>query len=325
MSTFACNPSEVTSSEASNSEIIGGSASQNLSIVKILAISKSTKNGTLCTGTLISPTTVLTAAHCIYAPSHPADVEYTVYFEGQAGGIPASGAFAHPGYDPKKDRPTLSVTDANGATKKTFDFKNDPLNDVGIIKLATPQKTAWVPINTSSLDNAAGSSIHIVGYGQTDHTGTGATAGSQKEADTKINQVVSGADLFALGTSDTSTCHGDSGGPGIQQISGVNTVVGITSLGFYLDVAGDVCEGGTYQIRVDKHLDFIAPYITDIGAQKPTATTTPGQPDSAQRCENRCAIIDCNADRSLCSETSSSQNGQCLDANQKPTGVSCIQ
>jgi secreted trypsin-like serine protease len=63
-----------------------------------------------------------------------------------------------------------------------------------------------------------------------------------------------------IGSSSRQTCHGDSGGPALQTIGGVETIVGVTSFGSDRS-ANNVCFGGGFDTRVDDYAPFIAAHL----------------------------------------------------------------
>ena len=227
--------------EQADDAIIGGTTDNgDPSVVAIFAHQPNATSGSLCTGTVISPTTVLTAAHCV----DPRVVGSGNVFEVFLG-------------------PTLSSTATRLAVSSTaFDPQfniNDVTagHDVGIVKLAQPTTLTPIPFNKKALTSSSvGTSIRIVGYGSNKHANTG--AGTKRQATTKIDAIDSLT--IQIGTSSKQTCHGDSGGPAFQKINGVDTIVGITSFGSDRSDTS-VCFNGGFDTRVDDYVTFINAHL----------------------------------------------------------------
>jgi secreted trypsin-like serine protease len=271
----ACSSSTGEPLGKSASRIIGGNEiSSDPAVVSIYRTNNKTKVVSICTGTLISPTTIVTAAHCVDPKVVTSDVTFNVFSGTSSGGteLAVAKVFAHPSYDQTKDRTVTPLDD--GSTRKAIDLRNDTLSDIAVIKLATKTSIPYIPINTIGLEDAIGSEIRLIGYGESTHDGKGVNV--KREVNVNIEDVVTGSDVIRVGSNETGTCHGDSGGPGLQQFDGVEKIVSVNALGVVLDIAGDRCRGGSYQIRIDKYLDFLTPFLSD---RNPSDPGDPGDPD----------------------------------------------
>jgi V8-like Glu-specific endopeptidase len=171
----------------------------------------------LCSGTLVAPRTILTAAHCVQPE------------------LGANGAV----------EPTIRVSNASnlyGTPSSQFiavtsifyppEFNLDRFKDGYDIALLGLAKAPFAPTkkwNTDSIDFLlhSGRTLRLVGYGEKrDDTG-----GSG------FKRVVDGvpmADIrpfqFDFGSAGKSTCHGDSGGPAFITFGdGVERTIGVTS------------------------------------------------------------------------------------------------
>src|SRR5690606_30877834 len=125
-----------------------------------------------CTGTVISPWIVLTAAHCIDGGFNKPLVPLQVYFGSDPnaeGGttIRAASAHFHPRYDP------YSI-----------------LNDIGIVVLDQPSPVEPVPVSFGDVTNDAGTSMTIVGFGLQAAT-SGSPAGQKLMVNVKVDEVTS--------------------------------------------------------------------------------------------------------------------------------------
>jgi len=182
-----------------------------------------------CSGALIAPRVVLTAAHCL----DPGPPRGLVVFFGRAADeagvwIEAADARPHPGYD--------------GGTFQ---------NDVALVLLAEAPPAAPVPLVSSGDGLVEGTLLRIVGFGA---AAAEEPAVGRKREGTGLLATVSNTHLV-LAPGPSLTCAGDSGGPAFLASAGGERLVGVTS-------TGDVdCEVSSRLSRVDVHVtSFIAPY-----------------------------------------------------------------
>lgn len=231
---------EEDDTSATDSAIIGGATdASDPSIVAIFAHAANSSSGSLCTGTVISSRSVLTAAHCVDPRVVGANNVFEVYT-----GTTLNGS---------SQRLAVSAT--------AFDSAFDPAklnngHDIAVVTLAKATTLTPIPVNKTALSSAnVGASVRIVGYGASTHTNTG--AGTKRTATTTIGAV--GSTLLQIGSAQ-QTCHGDSGGPALMKIGGVETIIGVTSYG-YDKTTTDVCYGGGYDTRADAYKTFIAKYL----------------------------------------------------------------
>jgi V8-like Glu-specific endopeptidase len=205
--------------------IIGGTTDTgDPCVVGVFAHAAGATSGSICTGTIIGPHTVLTAAHCV----SPATIG-----AGQVIDLLPGTTLALPGI-PTSSRtfnPSWNVNNLQGC------------HDEGI--LHTTQTLS--PICSRGTFNP-GASVRLVGYGSNTHSNTG--VGTKRQV--TVSVVGSNAVLFQDGNSNMQTCHGDSGGPAFQ---GAN-VVGVTSFG-QDQSATSVCFGGGFHCRIDADVSFI--------------------------------------------------------------------
>jgi MYXO-CTERM domain-containing protein len=187
-----------------------------------------------CSGTVIAPRAVLTAAHCIALTGYPA-ASILVFFGTTVGGegtlMRATDAVFHPDF---------AETDT------------DIYNDVAVVMLeqdAPVKPAAW---QRTPLEDISGQTVTFVGYGVTDgRTQTG--SGTRLTVDGVVDSINEDPGYVEFAASGTGTCQGDSGGPTFLDRGGVPTVVAVTSIG---EVG---CLGWGANTRVDLHADWIAP------------------------------------------------------------------
>jgi secreted trypsin-like serine protease len=247
----ACNAAPSVG-ERSADIINGTTDTGDPAVVLVLAQTSSTM-GSLCTGEIISPHVVLTAAHCLDPDVLMTTTAKFVVFTGTtlSQNSPASQFLAvkethfDPAFNPD---PTKVAT--NG-------------HDVGVVILANPTTITPIPYNRVALTQTmVGQAARFVGYGVTSGTDSmGTSAGTKRGAPT---QVVSLNDLLvSFQDGQHGICEGDSGGPAFMTINGQEVIVGITSFGATgcpLTEYQGILQGN--DTRVDKYLDFIDMWVT---------------------------------------------------------------
>lgn len=182
-------------------------------VVAIFALlNEATGEGALCTGTLIAPTIVLTAGHCVIDAT--VNTKITVSFQvldlfadqNSSNTILAKSFVIHPNY-------------VSAHTNKTI----NQVDDLALILLSAPAPASVQPakLAPSQMDLAGLTTLTDVGFGQADdkkntqNDGAGVMRYLEFSADQVM--VYSGAGplngmIIADGQSK-SVCHGDSGGP----------------------------------------------------------------------------------------------------------------
>jgi len=224
------------SASAGNAPIIQGTADAgDPAVVQIYAYPADKSTLYTCTGTVVSPTAIVTAAHCL---DHESTYVYGVFFE------PDANAYNGQIAQVESHLHAVSAVHIHPMYSTASPF----LADIGVLVLAQP--TTITPLAFSRVepdDTLVNAPVKIVGYGQT-------TAGTFQNARFSANTIVAGidagSDTILVGDSTYHTCVGDSGGPVLEN----NVLLGVDSYG------ASGCTDPAHFRRTATYADFIDQY-----------------------------------------------------------------
>ena len=238
--------------------------------------------GINCTGTLVAPRVVVTAAHCLVSTA----VTSIVIGADRSSGV--SVPVVHTRVHPDFDSSLLA-------------------NDVGLVLLGTPAPAAPWPMLAVPFDPSfTGRGLRLVGFGQTSPTDLG---GARKRQGTAMIGSFTAAD-FEILAAPSLTCGGDSGGPAFLTLDATEYLAGITS-------AGDAdCARFTRSTRADVQLSFVAAFVAETEA----GTAGPGRrcfyPD---HCPTGRCVFPSDAPRIGYCSAACEQDGDCVNGMYCPT------
>jgi secreted trypsin-like serine protease len=184
--------------------IIGGQPGGPLNSAAVMVLHD---RGGICTGIVVAPDVVLTAAHCL-----PAGAKFRVHYreQGEAVMLEPQAIVRHPQFR------------ANAVQERTRSI------DLALLRLAAPLPARF---SVAALANAgtdgAGSAVTVAGFGL-GREGDGTSTGTWRSARLAVVEPYGPSRilLWARGSAGTGACGGDSGGP---MLDGSQTVVAVTT------------------------------------------------------------------------------------------------
>lgn len=228
--------------------IINGTADTgDPAVIMVVSQVPGSMQASLCTGEVISPHVVLTAAHCV----DPATV-------GQGA---KTYVYTQPVFDFTKAPPPGTLF---AASDVHYDLSFDPqhpenAHDIGVVIMGAPLAITPIPYNRKPITaDLFGQPARLIGYGITSATDT-MSAGTKREAPSvMIGLDKNNTSLVDYQDGMHGICEGDSGGPGLMMIDGQERIVSVTSFGYQ----GCPTSQPGAETRVDLYTPFVDMYVT---------------------------------------------------------------
>jgi hypothetical protein len=207
------------------SALVGGTPTYEYPAVLLLE----SPDGGFCTGSLVAPDVVLTAAHCQVAPGWTASVM-------------------------SFDQPIASAQVVEAVTHRYHnggDAFSD--HDIALARLAGTLDEDPLPIAVEPLADPVGQVLTVVGFGVIDGQELDG-GGAKRQGQFPIT--AANRDYVTGGEDGRSICYGDSGGPAFLELDGAVTIAGVTRSHF-----GE-CTGLSQWTRVDAYAgEFVLPFL----------------------------------------------------------------
>ena len=237
--------------------VVGGSTDSGDTAVVAVLEELADGSGFLCSGSLVSPHIVLTAAHCVAD-----EATYGVFTGTQ---LPATGTLD-----------VLAVREVHAHA----DFDETKLengHDLGVVVLRDAL-TDIDPLEMNRGDLSSdmlGGAARMVGYGLVDDAEPD-SSGVRRFVDTTLTHYTSF--VLAVGDGAHGTCSGDSGGPALMTIDGRDVIVGVTSFG------PETCDQGSFESRLDPEVGFVDDYVADFDPDWMPAADDSSSDDGSSGC-----------------------------------------
>jgi secreted trypsin-like serine protease len=253
----ACAPAKqseslVASDEASQNIVAGDLVKSNdvVAASTVALYIRGEDGDGVCSGTLIAPNVVLTAAHCVI---------------GMTGAVVVFGLNLETATDAQMRGVDLVAVHPQFAAKAAG---QGGWNDLALFRFqgAAPASAKIAQILDKPSVLKSGLKAVLAGYGTTKSHGMGTDDGTLRKVTLAVqNPAYEQTELsFAKNTKGGSACHGDSGGPAYITQNGKLTVIGITSRG-----TTAACNGISISTSVASHAAYIKETAAALQAAPP--------------------------------------------------------
>ncbi len=224
------DPTVLCNSAGAQPKVVNGASCVSFKSTPVVLLRITLGDGSLgvCSGTRISATHVLTAAHCL--DDNPKRVDVAAFSSDTSGKfLKAKSWVSHPGYDG-----SVAV--------------NDTVNDAAVITFPAGLANPTMPI-LASQPSEGGQAVYFAGWGLPAIAELAVGGGNLSSTD-EVRLSIKGGDK------ESAVCQGDSGGPLYRSLAGGPAMVGISFAVSAIDCTGKETAFFT-NIQTPVVLDFI--------------------------------------------------------------------
>ena len=247
------------SSTVSAHAVVRGAVVRNPNGIRQSVVRIESSRGELCSGTLIAPTVVLTAAHCLQQRAAYRVIAVDRAFRQRA--VMATAGTLHPAFVP-------------GTTPRT-----QPGVDLALLKLQQPLRGDFTPLNPrAAAPIGPGQPVELAGFGSVNETAFGTARVLRQTQLVSLgtlqvaNRVLVATDPQRLAARmGAGACRGDSGGPILQD----GRLVGVVSWSAGAFRSGTACGGFTAVTPLAEHAPWIASSATELNRFVPPQAVHP--------------------------------------------------
>ena len=196
----------------------------------VMALAQSGRGAGFCSGAVLAPNVVLTAAHCVAAPQAT-----RVHFRDGSGApvlMEVARVARHPGFR----------ADAVDARARSI--------DLALIETKEPLPSSFAPVAIGEAANEIGAAFDVAGFGVA-KPGVASTSGVLRRARLSLRAPLSHVLLWLAGDDGAGACTGDSGAPVFVN----GALVGVVA--FAQGQKGRGCGGLTQAVRVAPYRAWI--------------------------------------------------------------------
>lgn len=225
-----------------------GSSPQSSPIVRLTFQDSFGQAEGLCTGTLVDPFTVLTAAHCFETPPSSLLVESFVDYSY------ATSYAVHPSFS--------ASDESSGAVL---------FNDIALVYLENPLSVSPAPI-LFSRSAQVGEEAVVAGFGEVTN---GDGGGSIHAGNAIIREVTPNHIFITFNESESHPCRGDSGGPLLVSEGGTWSIVGVVSQSDPSVAEDNICSPGDVTLYTNVQGGEVSSFLASYAPSAATKLAVP--------------------------------------------------
>lgn len=244
-----------------SAQIIGGTpVSAQDPLAKHIVGLVNVKQGFICTGTVVSESLVITAAHCLEGhPSETIVIFGTEMSPDKAVARKIVNFQRSPTWDKLMEKLAAEAERAAETGEEPEQPQEEPkdVGDIAMLRFTGGLPTGWTPVPVLGRMDVLteGTVVTLAGYGVSDgktHEGSG----TLRKVDVSIfSTKFSQTEILLDQTHGKGACFGDSGGPAFVNLNGQVMVWGVTSRGVN-DKKGDCSQYAAYTNMI-AHLPWL--------------------------------------------------------------------